>query len=272
MQPGEIYLDALFPLAVRRNPRFVLAPPEQHCSLLVLSVRATTSIRCAGTHIVEHGCAWFSADGPARFRSDGEHWAVVIGRRLADQLVISAFGEPGFSRFLDELTGTGSVSCTAQVGGTAEALCGRLSEELESRRPAYRTNARSILTSLLLALYRADLTAPVDERDGSYRLAGIIDYIETHYTEELSTAELARRMGVSSSHFSRLFSHEVGMPVSEYVNRARIRKACLLLRGTDRSVTEIAFAVGYNNISFFNRYFRRIMSSTPREYRRYVQR
>lgn len=77
-------------------------------------------------------------------------------------------------------------------------------------------------------------------------------------------------MGTSSSYFSRLFRNEVGMPLFEYINRTRIRKACVMLRRADISVTQIAFDVGYNSVSFFNRYFRRIMHLTPREYRRYL--
>jgi AraC-like DNA-binding protein len=60
------------------------------------------------------------------------------------------------------------------------------------------------------------------------------------------------------------------MPLFEYINRTRIRKACLLLRQPGLPVTAIALDVGYNSVSFFNRYFRRVMNVSPREYRRFL--
>lgn len=53
----------------------------------------------------------------------------------------------------------------------------------------------------------------------------------------------------------------------EYLNRIRIQKSCLFLKRSSMSIVEIAFSVGYNNLSHFNRYFRRIMGMSPREYR-----
>ena len=208
---------------------------------------------------------------PVRIRSDRETWALVIGKRLIDQLVISAFGEPGFSRFLDELVGSGSAPLMPDSAKIVERECVRLANELDLRRPAFRTHARTLLTEVLLNLYRSSLAGPAESADGIYRLANIIDFIEKNYAEEISLSLLAGRAGCSPSHFSRLFSHEVGMPVSEFINRARIRKACLLLRQGDRSISDIAYDVGYNNISFFNRYFRKLMNMTPREYRKYIQ-
>ncbi len=278
MKPGELYLDVLFPLVVRRSPGLIIAPPELECTLLLLSPYGPTSAtrRSPGDNkgtrsSVDSGFLWLSAYIPVRIRSDNETWALVIGKRLIDQLVISAFGEPGFSRFLDEIADSGSAPFMSDSAKVVDEQCVRLADEIESRRPAFRTHARTLLTELLLSLYRASLAAPAESPDGTYRLADIIDFIEKNYAEEISLAHLADRAGCSPSHFSRLFSREVGMPVSEFINRARIRKACLLLRRGDRSISDIAYDVGYNNISFFNRYFRKLMNMTPREYRKYVQ-
>jgi AraC-like DNA-binding protein len=78
---------------------------------------------------------------------------------------------------------------------------------------------------------------------------------------------MAGLSGFNPSYFSRAFKHKAGMPLFEYVNHLRIRKACILLKRSALSIIEIAFSVGYNNISFFNRYFRKIMKMSPREYR-----
>ena len=59
--------------------------------------------------------------------------------------------------------------------------------------------------------------------------------------------------------------------VSPQAEGVRIQKSCLLLKRSDMPILDVAYAVGYNNISFFNRYFRKIMKMSPREYRRYAQ-
>ncbi len=53
----------------------------------------------------------------------------------------------------------------------------------------------------------------------------------------------------------------------ESINRARIQKGCQLLKRSQATIVEIAMAVGYNNLSHFNRYFRRIVGMSPRDYR-----
>ena len=92
-------------------------------------------------------------------------------------------------------------------------------------------------------------------------------YIEEHCSEPLTLSQLAGRYGLNPSYFSRLFHQEAGVPVVESINRARIQKGCQLLKRSQATIVEIALAVGYNNLSHFNRYFRRIVGMSPREYR-----
>jgi AraC-like DNA-binding protein len=97
---------------------------------------------------------------------------------------------------------------------------------------------------------------------------GVIAVIEANYSDEYSLAKLASGLGLTPSYFSHLFHRTTGMPLFEYINTIRIRKACGLLKRTGMSILEIAYAVGYNNLSFFNRYFKKVMNMSPREYKR----
>ncbi len=210
-----------------------------------------------------------AAGGPGIGAAGAATWLLVIGQRLLDQLIVGAFGEPGFSRFLEGFTGAGS-SPTGELPDDLVPLLEVLERELDARPPAYRVRARSLLTDVLLALYRATLTAEAESPAGGFRVAVIIDHIELNYDDHLDLESLAAMMRTSPTHLSRVFRREVGVPLFEYINRTRIRKACTLLRRTELPITRIAVDVGYNNVSFFNRYFRRIMRCSPREYRRDV--
>ena len=280
----ELYLDPLLPLHLRRDPPAF--PHLAHAGargILICSTGEYTVVEganrtaviapalmrvdlSAGAHLVRGGRPGrsFNADRPAT-----RGWLIVIGGRLLDQLIVGTFGDPGFSRFLDELDSPGRSACDSLDNELDPGLT-ELGAELAERRPAYRVRARSLLTSVLLLLYRSTLMTPELSNGDGIRLGAVLDHIELHYAEELSLQSLAELMGTSPTYFSRLFRSEVGIPLFEHINRTRIRKACVLLRSPDLSVTRIAFDVGYNSVSFFNRYFRRVMNVSPREYRRYL--
>ena len=277
----ELYLDPLLPLHVRRDP--TVFPHLAHAG-------ARGVLICSdGGYIVAEGSVRTGLVAPALMRVDlsasvklarggGSSvggratirgWLIVIGGRLLDQLIVATFGEPGFSRFLDELDSPGQSACDP-FDDELDLGLADLAAELTERRPAYRVRARLLLTNALLLLYRSSLMTPELSNGDGIRLGAVLDHIELHYAEEFSLQALAELMGTSSSYFSRLFRSEVGIPLFEHINRTRIRKACVLLRQPELSVTRIAFDVGYNSISFFNRYFRRVMNVSPREYRRFL--
>jgi AraC-like DNA-binding protein len=269
----ELYLDPLLPLAVRRDPALMPRVAERIAArTLLVCTSGQCSLAARTDTMMLHGPGIIRTDAaePGRLtRRDFHGWLLVLGGRLLDQLVVASFGEPGYSRFLEELDRSGRSPCGAIEPGLDEVL-EALAAELDARNPAYRVRSRALLTDALLLLYRSSLvTAQMRNGDGR-RLGAVLDHIELHYDEELSLADLATIMGSSPSYFSRLFRNEVGMPLFEYINRTRIQKACLLLRNPGLPITRIALDVGYNSVSFFNRYFRRVMNVSPREYRRFI--
>ena len=151
----------------------------------------------------------------------------------------------------------------------AWALMRRLESEDAQRRPGRDVMQRLVLVELLLVVHRRwQVTRETgDAGPARFRIEDVMDYIRGRYVEELSLAGLATHFGFNPSYLSRLFARQAGVHIFEYVNRVRIQKSCLLLKRSSMSIVEIAFAVGYNNLSHFNRYFRRIMGMSPREYR-----
>ncbi|OHE69041.1 MAG: hypothetical protein A2Z99_11460 [Treponema sp. GWB1_62_6] len=104
-------------------------------------------------------------------------------------------------------------------------------------------------------------------RDDPWTIDEVIARIEANYADRFSLAELVAACALNTSEFSRRFKARAGCPLFEFINRQRVKRACSLLKDSGMPIVEIAFAVGYNNLSFFNRYFHRIMGNSPREYR-----
>lgn len=95
----------------------------------------------------------------------------------------------------------------------------------------------------------------------------ILGFIRENYSENLTLSELAGRFHMSEGQFCRFFKSQVNMTAIEYLNYYRIGIACDMLKDDSASVSTIAIGCGYNNISYFNRTFRRYMHCTPKEYR-----
>ena len=92
-------------------------------------------------------------------------------------------------------------------------------------------------------------------------------HIQQNYTRTLSLQELADTVGVSKSYLSRIFRADAGIPLWDYLNRFRVQKAKELLALTERSITEVAADVGFEDASYFGRVFREIAGCPPRAYR-----
>ncbi len=114
-------------------------------------------------------------------------------------------------------------------------------------------------------------SASVSERTSDYRIAlvkSIIDYIHTHYESQITLDILAAYFHLSREHLCRLFKKMTRMSPIEYLNFYRISTSTRLLRQTDHEISDIALEIGFNNISYFNRTFKRYMHVTPGEYRK----
>jgi AraC-like DNA-binding protein len=93
------------------------------------------------------------------------------------------------------------------------------------------------------------------------------DLADARYFEPLTVADLARAAGSSPAHFSREFARTFGEPPHRYLLTRRLERAAALLRNTDRSVTDICFAVGLTSLGSFTSSFRRVHGTSPLAYR-----
>ena len=93
------------------------------------------------------------------------------------------------------------------------------------------------------------------------------DLADARYFEPLTVADLARAARLSPAHFSREFRRTFGEAPHQYLLTRRLERAAALLRDTDRSVTEISFAVGLASVGSFTTSFRRMYGATPTAYR-----
>ena len=99
------------------------------------------------------------------------------------------------------------------------------------------------------------------------RVTGTVRRIETEPEEEHSLARLADDAAMSPYHFLRTFRQVVGMAPHQYVLRTRLHRAALRLRRSKDEIAAIAFGAGFNDLSTFNRRFKKVMGVSPGVYR-----
>jgi AraC-like DNA-binding protein len=93
-------------------------------------------------------------------------------------------------------------------------------------------------------------------------------WIDARSAQPISLDDAAREAGLSAFHFLRLFTGVVGVTPHQYLLRLRLRHAARLLADEERAITDIAFDVGFNDLSNFIRSFRRAAGVSPRGFRR----
>jgi AraC-like DNA-binding protein len=93
------------------------------------------------------------------------------------------------------------------------------------------------------------------------------EYIQQHEADELSLGEVAKAVNTSSFYFCKLFKKVTGLNFTHYVSRVRVEKAKNLLLNPNLRVSEIAFEVGFQSLTHFNRVFKKIIGQSPTEYR-----
>ena len=96
----------------------------------------------------------------------------------------------------------------------------------------------------------------------------ILDYIHKNYMENLSVSDLALANNIDRTYVFKLFQKYEGLSPSQYLQRYRLEKACILLRKSSLRITDIGYAVGFRQLSYFTKLFKEYMGVSPSEYRK----
>ncbi|PTT17563.1 hypothetical protein DBR27_01255 [Flavobacterium sp. HMWF030] len=100
------------------------------------------------------------------------------------------------------------------------------------------------------------------------RLAEVFQYVKSNYKEEISLDEIAKIANLTPTSFCRMFKSKTKKPFVEYLNEIRVSNACKYLIETDLGISEIAYECGYKTASNFNKLFKKLIGTTPKEYRK----
>lgn len=158
----------------------------------------------------------------------------------------------------------GSPECTAVWG----AICASVSA-FEARQNGWEMEVIGHLSLAFARLRGAGyfITSTTDVREHAF-CKDVLDYVDAHYHEPITSATAASSLYLNNSYFCRLFKRHFGCSFSEFVNSYRIEKAKFRLSDPQASISEIAISTGFNSFSYFCKMFKRSTGVSPTEYRR----
>ena len=153
-------------------------------------------------------------------------------------------------------------------------LLEQIADELKAQDTFHRIAVKNCLCRMLLILNRA-VGAQKSSTDAPHlrlrdisRLQPVFDFIHERYSRKMSLQELSSACNMSVTHLCRYFKKVTGQTITEYIKRYRIDRAKELLVEDEKSITWIAYEVGFESHSYFDRIFHDVTKLTPQEFRK----
>lgn len=221
-----------------------------------------------------------SANVPHVFRSDEEYFQNSTDKKSGSNTVFFDFEALGkgiweVEEFLDLRQWVSRIKgCYALTGDTKVKLA---KEILGFGTKSGLEKILSALKMIQVIEQSKDMTqlnklVPVrdySELEGK-RMGNVMAYILAESHRNVHLKEVADVANLSKEAFCRFFKDRTGKTFTGFVNELRIHKSCHLLRETDFSISQIAYQCGFQNLSYFNRAFRKYIQNTPKSYRKQI--
>ena len=178
------------------------------------------------------------------------------------------------SLFTDEMS---IITLTTAQQAFLNAKLDAIKQEAFQKREAFEEMIEYLLREILLFSFRiksegnaAHISAKNligSETEKIRTVNRVAGYLADHYQESSSLDELASRFFTNKFYLTRIFKQVTGFTIREYLYIQRVQKAQEFLRSSLLPITEIALMVGFENVSYFEKIFRRYCMQSPREYR-----
>lgn len=139
--------------------------------------------------------------------------------------------------------------------------------EIKEDEWGYEFKLREALTEIWLRLLALPCTSAKSLRSNDDTIKQLMVYIHEHYAERISVEALALSAHISKRACYRIFREKLHMSPLEYIRNYRLQMACLLLRNTELTVTETAYACGLGSASYFGKLFRESIGCSPVQFR-----
>jgi len=158
---------------------------------------------------------------------------------------------------------------TAEMSDCVQMIFRELVEQISLKKFSGASVCRHLINALLTILIE-QIPHEKNMRGGKFEKSFLEckEFIDEHFTETITIEQLSQIANMSISGFSHQFKKTLGIAPFQYLTRLRIGLAQKMLISTDKTIADVATAVGYDNISHFNNQFKKIVGTSPQNYRK----
>lgn len=170
----------------------------------------------------------------------------------------------------------GPIELNDQEQKYVESLLSSMMEEMNAKQAQYEKMVMMKLTELMIFAFRCKAGGPGDflpvraDTEKHKIVHQVANYIVLNYATVSSLEELAKHFFINKSYLSRIFGEVTSFTVQEYINIHRIKRAQEMLADVRYNISEIAEAIGYESITYFERVFKKYTETSPLKYRKKV--
>lgn len=208
-------------------------------------------------HLLKNGPAYYTADSPGVLS-----YSLFFDKETFGGGLFQITEMARISHLLDNAT-RGIVLHDTAIKQKVSAAVNLSNEDLViSLLDILRSIEQSAYTYINSDLYNLSL----DDRVGS-RLNTILEYTFAHIDQKIHVEAVAQKANLSKSQFSRYFKTHTGKSYIQFLNEVRVENACTLMLEQKDNIASICYEVGFNNVSNFNRIFKKVKGLSPKAYR-----
>lgn len=170
---------------------------------------------------------------------------------------------------------TPKITLTGTIDQKVSHILTEMLEEYSERRSYYELILKGNLLkllSLIIREFRKDTVKDMGDKLDKYRpLVNVaVDYIHNNYNEEIRLDHMCKITMLSKTYFCDLFKYFTGKTLTDYLLDLRIKKSTELLLQPGLTITEVCFKVGFNDLTYFSRIFKKHTGLSPSYYKKYA--
>jgi len=266
---------------ISREESFFQAPFHSHPELELVYIKESYGKRIVGNSVeqfVPGDMVFLGSDIPHVWLNDEIYYQGIS--TLKAKAIVVYFNKEIFGPLFYELKETQKINSlfnqavrgVSISGKTNELIAKKLEKLVPKKNFEIIVGLFEILSILSestdLSFVNNEIYNPVNDQIKNDRLSAVFAYVKENYKEEISLIEIAKIAHLTPTSFCRMFKLKTKKSFVEYLNEIRVSNACKLLLETDLGISEIAYECGYKTASNFNKLFKKLTGTTPKEYRK----
>jgi len=274
------YLNSYISVISREEP-FFQSPFHSHPELELVYIKESYGKRIVGNSVepfVSGDMVFLGSDIPHVWLNDEIYYKGI--NTLNAEAIVVYFNKDIFGSIFYELKETQKISNLFNQAVRGLSISGKTNELIAKKleRLVHKKDFEIIIglfeiLSILsesndISFINNQAYIPASNQIKNDRLSDVFEYVKINFKQDISLDEIAKIANLTPTSFCRMFKTKTQKHFVEYLNEIRVSNACKYLIETDMGMSEIAYECGCKTASNFNKLFKKLTGTTPKEYRK----